>query len=162
VFALLRPRIAALPRGTGRLHDRKGAVHTHQHHQPTLGHQPLRLACRYIMVCRCLLQELNESWERERDEMKHLQNIKAEMDRVNLEIQNAERDYDLNHAAELKYGTLMQLQKQLSEAEAALEAQVRLCAFASVGIDMLAVPSGAMHLALRSEVLLLQGGKEQR
>lgn len=69
-------------------------------------------------------QELNESWERERDEMKHLQNIKAEMDRVNLEIQNAERDYDLNHAAELKYGTLMQLQKQLSEAETALEAQV--------------------------------------
>jgi ATP-dependent Clp protease ATP-binding subunit ClpB len=66
---------------------------------------------------------LNESWERERDEMKQLQNIKAEMDRVNLEIQNAERDYDLNHAAELKYGTLMQLQKQLSEAETALEAQ---------------------------------------
>lgn len=55
--------------------------------------------------------------------MKQLQNIKAEMDRVNLEIQNAERDYDLNHAAELKYGTLMQLQKQLSEAETALEAQ---------------------------------------
>lgn len=53
-----------------------------------------------------------------------LQNIKAEMDRVGLEIQNAERDYDLNHAAELKYGTLMQLQKQLSEAETALEAQV--------------------------------------
>jgi hypothetical protein len=70
-----------------------------------------------------LLQGLNESWERERDEMKQLQNIKAEMDRVNLEIQNAERDYDLNHAAELKYGTLMQLQKQLSEAETALEAQ---------------------------------------
>ncbi len=58
--------------------------------------------------------------------MKHLQNIKGEMDRVNLEIQNAERDYDLNHAAELKYGTLIQLQKQLQEAETALEAQVRL------------------------------------
>jgi hypothetical protein len=58
--------------------------------------------------------------------MKQLQNIKAEMDRVNLEIQNAERDYDLNHAAELKYGTLMQLQKQLSEAETALEAQARI------------------------------------
>lgn len=57
--------------------------------------------------------------------MKHLQSIKAEIDRVNLEVQNAERDYDLNHAAELKYGTLMTLQKQLKEAEAALEAQVR-------------------------------------
>lgn len=55
--------------------------------------------------------------------MKHLQSIKAEIDRVNLEVQNAERDYDLNQAAELKYGTLMTLQKQLKEAEAALEAQ---------------------------------------
>lgn len=70
------------------------------------------------------MQELTEAWEREREEMKHLQNIKGEIDRVNLEVQNAERDYDLNHAAELKYGTLMTLQKQLKEAEAALQAQV--------------------------------------
>eukprot|EP00208_Stichococcus_sp_RCC1054_P006167 CAMPEP_0206137422 /NCGR_PEP_ID=MMETSP1473-20131121/2545_1 /ASSEMBLY_ACC=CAM_ASM_001109 /TAXON_ID=1461547 /ORGANISM="Stichococcus sp, Strain RCC1054" /LENGTH=989 /DNA_ID=CAMNT_0053530491 /DNA_START=123 /DNA_END=3092 /DNA_ORIENTATION=- len=68
-------------------------------------------------------KELTEAWEREREEMKHLQNIKGEIDRVNLEVQNAERDYDLNHAAELKYGTLMTLQKQLKEAEAALQAQ---------------------------------------
>ena len=39
-------------------------------------------------------------------------------------MQTAERDYDLNRAAELKYGTLLQLQKQLEAAEAALEAQV--------------------------------------
>ena len=43
---------------------------------------------------------------------------------MNLEIQNAERDYDLNHAAELKYGTLINLQKQLKEAEETLEQQV--------------------------------------
>ena len=47
------------------------------------------------------------------------------MRRVNVEVQNAERDYDLNRAAELKYGTLIELQKQLKTAEAALEAQVR-------------------------------------
>lgn len=35
--------------------------------------------------------------------------------------QAAERDYDLNRAAELKYGTLLQLQKALAEAEAALD-----------------------------------------
>jgi len=35
---------------------------------------------------------------------------------VNLEIEAAEREYDLNRAAELKYGTLLSLQKQLEEA----------------------------------------------
>ena len=56
----------------------------------------------------------------------HLQSTKEEIDRVNLEVQSAERDYDLNRAAELKYGTLTELQKQLREAEAALEAKVRV------------------------------------
>ena len=53
--------------------------------------------------------------------MQRLQSIKNEIDRVNLEIQSAERDYDLNRAAELKYGTVLQLQKQLKQAEEALE-----------------------------------------
>ncbi len=39
--------------------------------------------------------------------------------------QAAERDYDLNRAAELKYGTLLQLQRQLKEAEQKLEERVR-------------------------------------
>jgi hypothetical protein len=39
--------------------------------------------------------------------------------------QTAERDYDLNRAAELKYGTLLQLQRQLKEAEEELAAKVR-------------------------------------
>lgn len=57
--------------------------------------------------------------------MKQLQEIKAEMDRVNLEIQNAEREYDLNRAAELKYGVLVGLQKQLAKMEDDLRQQVR-------------------------------------
>jgi ATP-dependent Clp protease ATP-binding subunit ClpB len=46
-----------------------------------------------------------------------LQDIKEEIERVNLEVAQAERDYDLNRAAELKYGTLMSLQKQLKVRE---------------------------------------------
>ncbi|KAF3789893.1 Chaperone protein [Nymphaea thermarum] len=42
---------------------------------------------------------------------------RRKIDRVNLEIQQAERDYDLNRAAELKYGSLMSLQRQLESAE---------------------------------------------
>lgn len=56
--------------------------------------------------------------------MKQLQAIKGEMERVNLEIQSAEREYDLNRAAELKYGVLAGLQKQLQKAEDDLRQQV--------------------------------------
>ena len=70
------------------------------------------------------LQKLTATWENEREEMKKLQAIKAEIDRVNLEVQNAEREYDLNRAAELKYGVLVALQKQLKQAEEALTEQV--------------------------------------
>ncbi|CAG7911199.1 unnamed protein product [Brassica rapa] len=61
--------------------------------------------------------ELTEQWEHERSVMSRLQSIKEEIDRVNLEIQQAEREYDLNRAAELKYGSLNSLQRQLNEAE---------------------------------------------
>ncbi|KAI4376864.1 hypothetical protein MLD38_014574 [Melastoma candidum] len=65
-------------------------------------------------------KELNEQWEREKALMNRIRSIKEEIDRVNLEMEAAERDYDLNRAAELKYGTLMSLQRQLEEAESNL------------------------------------------
>ncbi|KAK1317080.1 hypothetical protein QJS10_CPA05g01788 [Acorus calamus] len=65
--------------------------------------------------------ELTEQWEHEKSVMTHIQSIKEEIDRVNLEIQQAERDYDLNRAAELKYGSLMSLQRQLESAEKELD-----------------------------------------
>lgn len=61
--------------------------------------------------------ELNEQWEHEKSVMTNLQSIKEEIDRVNLEIQQAEREYDLNRAAELKYGSLNSLLRQLDTAE---------------------------------------------
>ncbi|RYQ85982.1 hypothetical protein Ahy_B10g105633 [Arachis hypogaea] len=61
--------------------------------------------------------ELTQQWEHEKSVMTRLQSIKEEIDRVNLEIQQAEREYDLNRAAELKYGSLNSLQKQLESAE---------------------------------------------
>ncbi|KAM7280259.1 hypothetical protein ACFE04_007393 [Oxalis oulophora] len=61
--------------------------------------------------------QLTEQWEREKSIMTRIQNIKEEIDRVNLEILQAEREYDLNRAAELKYGSLNALQRQLGSAE---------------------------------------------
>ncbi|PIN23149.1 Chaperone HSP104 [Handroanthus impetiginosus] len=60
---------------------------------------------------------LNEQWENEKILMNRVRSIKEEIDRVNLEMEAAEREYNLNRAAELKYGTLMSLQRQLAEAE---------------------------------------------
>ncbi|KAG0584392.1 hypothetical protein M758_3G206900 [Ceratodon purpureus] len=66
-------------------------------------------------------KELTDQWEHEKSVMTRIQSIKEEIDRVNLEIQQAERDYDLNRAAELKYGSLLTLQRQLEGAEKALD-----------------------------------------
>ncbi len=61
--------------------------------------------------------DLNAQWQSEKDIIDHIQSIKEDIDRINIEIQQAERDYDLNRAAELKYGKLTDLQRQLEAAE---------------------------------------------
>ncbi len=65
---------------------------------------------------------LNAQWESEKGIIGKIQTLKEEMDKINIEIQQAERNYDLNRAAELKYGKLINLQKQVEEAEEKLEA----------------------------------------
>ena len=62
----------------------------------------------------------NAQWQSEKEFIDRLRAIKQEIDNVNIEIQQAERNYDLNLAAELKYGKLSDLQRQLQEAEAKL------------------------------------------
>ncbi len=62
----------------------------------------------------------NAQWQSEKEFIDRLRAIKQEIDNVNVEIQQAERNYDLNLAAELKYGKLTDLQRQLTEAEAKL------------------------------------------
>ncbi len=60
---------------------------------------------------------LNTQWQAEKDVIDQIQALKEENDRVNIEIQQAERNYDLNRAAELKYGKLTELQRQIKAAE---------------------------------------------
>ncbi|TAE55345.1 MAG: ATP-dependent chaperone ClpB [Nostocales cyanobacterium] len=63
---------------------------------------------------------LNTQWQSEKDVITKLQSIKEEIDRVGLEIQQAERNYDLNRAAELKYGKLTELHNKLEAIESEL------------------------------------------
>ncbi|EFJ52466.1 hypothetical protein VOLCADRAFT_79064 [Volvox carteri f. nagariensis] len=70
-------------------------------------------------------QVITAQWQREKADMSRVQDLKEEIERVNIEIAQAERDYDLNRAAELKYGTLLNLQNQLKAAEEALARKVK-------------------------------------
>ncbi|MFP4120451.1 ATP-dependent chaperone ClpB [Coleofasciculus sp.] len=60
---------------------------------------------------------LNAQWQSEKDVLDRIQGIKEEIDRVNIEISQAEREYNLNRAAELKYGKLAELQRSLQASE---------------------------------------------
>ena len=62
--------------------------------------------------------EMKARWENEKDSIGKVQKLREEIEAVGLEIERAERDYDLNKAAELKYGRLPVLKKELEEAEA--------------------------------------------
>lgn len=62
-------------------------------------------------------QDLTDAWNAERSGVSRLQEIKNEIDQANTELAKAEREYDLNAAAVLKYGKLPELQKALREEE---------------------------------------------
>ena len=64
---------------------------------------------------------LKARWESEKDAIKRVQSLREEMEKCNAEMEQAERSYDLNRAAELKYGKLPKLQEELSAAEAEME-----------------------------------------
>ena len=57
-------------------------------------------------------------WENEKNAVENIQKIKEEIDALNRDIAEAERNYNLDRAAELKYGRLPELRKQLDEYEA--------------------------------------------
>ncbi len=63
---------------------------------------------------------LNAQWQKEKGAIDDLSSLKEEIERVQLQVEQAKRSYDLNKAAELEYGTLAGLQKQLIEKETAL------------------------------------------
>ena len=62
-------------------------------------------------------------WENEKQSIGKVQNLRQEIEKINAEIEMAQNHYDLNKAAELKYGKLPQLQKELEEAEKAGETE---------------------------------------
>ena len=63
------------------------------------------------------LDGMKAKWENEKQAIGKVQKLREEIEKVNAEIEKAERDYELNKAAELKYGKLPELQKELEKEE---------------------------------------------
>ncbi|MGZ3505300.1 MAG: ATP-dependent chaperone ClpB [Vulcanimicrobiaceae bacterium] len=61
---------------------------------------------------------LKAKWQVEKEQVQKLQAVRAEIDATKSEIEKAERQYDLNRAAELRYGKLAELERQLQALEA--------------------------------------------
>ncbi len=61
---------------------------------------------------------LKAKWENEKASVEKIRNLKEEMEKVKADIQMAQRNYDLNKAAELQYGKLPAIKKELETLEA--------------------------------------------
>ncbi|AEM83103.1 ATP-dependent chaperone ClpB [Streptomyces violaceusniger] len=62
-------------------------------------------------------------WEAERQSIRRVQDLRRELEEVRREAEEAERAYDLNRAAELRYGRLQELQRKLAAEEEQLAAK---------------------------------------
>ena len=60
---------------------------------------------------------LRSRWHAEKDALNRLQQLKAEREAINVQIEQAERSTDLAKAAQLKYGTLMEIEKRIAQEE---------------------------------------------
>ena len=66
---------------------------------------------------------LTAHWQREKSAVEKLQKLREQMEQIKTEIEQAERQYDLNRAAELKYGKLVAVERQLQEDSARFAAE---------------------------------------
>ena len=89
-----------------------------------LSQEHLREIQKELAEMRATFGEMKARWENEKQAIGKVQHLREEIEQVNAQIEKAEREYDLNKAAELKYGRLPALQKEL-EAEETIAEQER-------------------------------------
>ena len=74
-----------------------------------------------LSTLRLKFQDMKAEWEVEKKNIARIQKLKEKIDEINAQIEQAERVYDLNKAAELKYSTLPNLKKLLEQEEKEIE-----------------------------------------
>jgi ATP-dependent Clp protease ATP-binding subunit ClpB len=85
--------------------------------------QRLEALRRELADLRAELDAMTAQWEAERQAIRRVQELRGDLERVRREAEEAERTYDLNRAAELRYGRLAELQRQLATEEERLAAK---------------------------------------
>ena len=73
--------------------------------------------------CQAEAGALTARWEMEKNSIGQLRSLKEDIEQTRRAIEKAERDYDLNRVAELKYGKLAQLERDLADGEAKLQSE---------------------------------------
>ncbi len=100
---------------------------------------------------------LKTDWEKEREILQSLRSTQTELDNIRVEIDRAEREYDLNRAAELKYKTLPDQEAKLQATEQSL-AQARFVTLEVTEEHIAEVISRWTHIPVDK---LLEGEKER-
>ena len=83
----------------------------------TLSQEHLADIQKELADMRAQFSEMKAKWENEKSAIGKVQKLREEIEQLNAEMEKAEREYDLNRAAEIKYGRLPQLRKELEEEE---------------------------------------------
>ncbi len=66
---------------------------------------------------------LRSRWEEEKTQLKEVRELMSSIEEIKFEIEKAERSYDLNKAAELKYGKMIETEKRLEELRKKMESE---------------------------------------
>ncbi|MCI8648709.1 MAG: ATP-dependent chaperone ClpB [Anaerotruncus sp.] len=119
--AMIRTEMDSMPT---ELDDISRKIMQHEIEEAALKKEKDALSGEHLKEIQKELAEMREQfksmkarWENEKNAITKVQKLREELEQVNADIERAERQYDLNRAAELKYGKLPALQKQLEEEE---------------------------------------------
>ncbi len=113
-------------------------------------------------------ESLRSEWEVERGELNKLKEAREKLDSVRVQIERAERDYDLSKAAELKYGTLPQLELEVRSLEKHLKgakfasSQVTENDIAEIVARWTGIPVARLLEGERSKLLRLEAELHKR
>ena len=119
--ATIRTEMDSMPQ---ELDDVRRRIMQHEIEEAALKKEDDSLSRERLSVIQKELADMREQfnsmkarWENEKNSIGKVQKLREEIEHMGGEIAEAERNYDLNRAAELKYGKLPQLQKELAEQE---------------------------------------------
>ena len=124
--AMIRTEMDSMP---AELDDLRRKIMQHEIEEAALKKETDTLSAQRLAALQKELAEMREQfkamkaqWDNEKNSIGKVQSIREQIEQTNAAIEKAEREYDLNKAAELKYGKLPELQKQLAEEEKKAEA----------------------------------------